>query len=114
MVKNLLDLASDEDKKKILEHNASESLVPVEPEDLLLAEFALKFGWEAYKAVKNDEIGSAEMKTLIAASRKIDLVDLYRHAQASLIGAGSANSKKPSSTFKSMTKNIIKGSQADA
>lgn len=107
-----LDNISVEDLAKI-EAKVGKS-VKVDIEDLLLAEFGMKFGWEAYKDARDDKIKSNEMITLLTASRKIDALNLYNNAQAAFIGAGSAQSKKPSQTFDSMTKKIAKRTEADS
>jgi len=106
-----LDNISAEDLEKV--RRITENNIKVEIEDLLLAEFAIRFGWQAYRDVQADLVSSKEMMTLLAASRKLELAEIYRNAQAALIGAGSAQSKKPSQTFSSMTKKIIKGAEAD-
>ena len=106
-----LDNISAEDLAKIQKHTTKG--LEVYTEDMLLAEFAMKFGWEAYKAVQADEIDAKEMMTLLVASRKIDAANQLRNAQAAFIGAGSAQSKKPSQTFKTMTSKLEKYSEAD-
>jgi hypothetical protein len=106
---NLLDKITAEDLAKIEAHRAStEGSYPVDNEWMLLAEFGKAYGWEAYKAARDDEIPSSEMLTLIEANRKLEAIQLYRDSQSSLIGAISAKSKKPGSTFRSLTKDIIK------
>ena len=106
-----LDNISAEDLAKI--QRKTEKGVKVEIEDLLLAEFALKFGWQAYKEARDDMIKSNEMMTLLAASRKLDALRLYNDAQAAFIGAGSAQSKSPSKTFNSMTSKLERMAEAD-
>lgn len=101
------------DLAKIRAINSARESVKVEAEDLLLAEFALKFGWEAYRDAKEDKISLEEILTLMAASQKIDYKNLYLAAQASYIGCGSSNSKSPSATFKKMTDGLIKEMKAD-
>lgn len=111
---NPLEDISDEDLAKLEKVKASTSgHLKIDNEWLLLTEFAIKFGWEAYKEVREDKITLAEVLTLIEASRRIDNFSHYRNAQASFIGAGSANSKKPSNTFKQLTRKIIKSMEAD-
>lgn len=104
-----LDEISAEDLAKIKAHQAStDGAYPVDNEWLLLAEFGKAYGWEAYKDARDDKIGAPEMLTLIEANRKLEAMQLYKASYASLVGAGSAQAKKPSSVFKSMTKDIIK------
>lgn len=109
-----LSSISSEELEKVKAHQAStKGAVPVDEEWLLLAEFAMKFGWQAYKDVKEDAITGKEMRTLIEASRKLDWSDTYRMSIANFLGSVSAQSKKPSNTFNTMTKNLIKEAKAD-
>lgn len=111
--KSLLDIPAEDLAKVERARASTEGHVKVDNEWLLLTEFTLKFGWDAYRAVKNDEIMLDEVLTLIEASRRIDNFNHYRNAQASFIGAGSSRAKKPSSTFKQLTSKIIKSMKAD-
>lgn len=121
-----LNNISAEDLAKIQEKNTNKT--PVYEEDLVYAEVLDRWGWNAYVAIRNDEpllvdalsgsktkraLSSKELMTLLAASRKLDLLKQYMAAQASLIGAGSAQSKSPSKTFTSMTKKILDKVEAD-
>lgn len=90
-----------------------ENTIKVDEEWLILAEFAKHYGWQAYKDARDDKVKTDEMMTLIMAARKLDYISLYNSARASFIGAGSANSKKPSDTFNSLTRNIITEAKAD-
>lgn len=109
-----LNNISAEDLQKIQDHQAKTSgSFKVDDEWLLLAEFAKAYGWQAYIAAKNDEISSPEMMTLIEANRKLEYLDQYRYAQSTFIGAGSAQTKSPSKTFSSLTKNLISNAKAD-
>lgn len=112
-----LNNLSAEDLEKIQAYQASTAgAMPVDNEWMLLAEFAKAFGWQAYLDAKNDArdengnlvVDAVEMLTLIEANRKLEAIQHFKDAQASLIGSGSAQSKKPSSTFKSLTRDIIK------
>lgn len=107
-----LDNISPEELEKVKAHQAStKGAYPVDQEWLLLAEFGLKFGWQAYLDAKTDKIEMKEMLTLIEASRKLEWAAIFNEARTTLIGVGSANSKKPSQTFKSLTKDIIKNTR---
>lgn len=103
-----LDNISIEDLEKI---KKATNKVEVEIEDFLMAEFAMKFGWQAYQDVKLDRIKAREMMKLLAASRKLDSLELYRKSQASFIGSTSAQTKHSTKTFKSLTKNIVKNAE---
>lgn len=102
-----IDEISEEDLAKI-EKVQSGSASNVDQEWMLLAEFGKAYGWPAYKEARDDVIGLQEMATLIEAHRKIEALNMYKMAQAVLIGQGAAQSKSPSKTFKSLTKEIIK------
>lgn len=105
---------SPEDQAKLDKaKQASVNGIKVDEEWLLLAEFAKAYGWQAYLDAKNDKIQLKEMMTLIAANRKLESMDMLRDAQTSFIGAAAARTKKPSQTFKSLVKNIIKATKAD-
>lgn len=109
-----LDAITAEELEKVKAHQAStKGAFPVDQEWLLLAEFAMKFGWEAYQAARTDQIDIQEMLTLIEASRKLEWAQLYNDSRAALIGAGSANSKKPSQTFTALTSDIINHTKVD-
>ena len=117
-----LDNISSEDLEKIQKHQAStKGALTVDNEWLLLTEFALKFGWQAYLDAKNDArddngnliVSSAEMMTLIEASRRLKYRDMFQDAQTSFIGSASSKSKKPTQTFNSLTNNIVKKTKAD-
>lgn len=88
--------------------------VVVDPEWMLLAEFALLYGWEAYMAAKHDKIDGSEMTTLIAAGRKLKAKEKYDMAHAVYIGAGSVQSKKSGEVFKQLTREIIKEIKVDS
>ena len=105
-----LDKISIDDLEKI---KKATSKVKVDIEDFLLAEFAMKFGWNAYQDVKLDRIKAREMMKLLSASRKLDSVGLYRQSEASFIGGVSSQTKYPAKTFKKLTKNIRKDAEVD-
>lgn len=106
-----LDNISPEDIQKI--RQKTEKGIKVEVEDLLEAEFAIKFGWEAYNDMKSDKISSKTMMRLIIASRKLDDLATYNSARSAFIGVASANSKRPSQTFNKITKDLLKNVKAD-
>lgn len=109
-----LDDISQEDLEKIEKYTAStKGAAKIDEEWLLLTEFALKFGWQAYMEVKSDRISFKEMITLIEASRRLEQFDLYKLSSASFIGSVSANQKKPGSTFNNLTKGMQRKMKAD-
>lgn len=106
-----LDNISEEDLQKI--RQKTERKIKVEEEDLVETEFALKFGWQAYKDMKADLISSKEMMRLLMASRKLDSLKSYNDARSAFVGSASANSKNPSKTFNNITKNLVNNAKAD-
>lgn len=109
-----LDNITPEEFERVKAHQAStKGAFPVDKEWLLLAEFAKAYGWGAYLAVKNDEISGAEMLTLIEANRKLEARRMFEDSQSAFIGAASAQTKKPSQTFTSLTRAIVKKTKAD-
>lgn len=106
----VLNLSAD-DQKKLAQFNNSS--IKVSEEWMLLAEFGRAYGWEAYKAARNDEISLDELMVMVEANRRLEYLEQYRMAEASFAGSGSAQSRKPSTTFKSLTKGILKKTKAD-
>lgn len=107
--RNLLDKVTPEDLKKIQEYQTTtEGAYPVDQEWMLLAEFAIAYGWQAYLDARDDNITGAEMLTLIEANRKLEAVNIYEITQAVFIGQWSSQSKRPSATFNRLMKDIIR------
>lgn len=104
-VVNLLDTLPAEDIDKILEHNSSKG--SIDEEWMILGRFGAAFGYDEYKAAVNDEVTLQEVMILLEAKDKLDMAQMYRDAQAAFIGAAAANSKKPGSTFRKLTKEIV-------
>lgn len=103
-----LNNISPEDLAKLRESQTKTAgAYPVDNEWMLLAEFAKAFGWLAYLDARSNAITIAEMMTLLEANRKLEYFDMFRNSQAVFIGAGSAQSTKPSKTFQSLTKNML-------
>jgi len=112
--RNLRDEIDPKDLEKIRAYQArTGSTIKVDDHWLLLTEFALAFGWQAYRDVIDDKIQLDEMMTMLEAKRKLDYLNLYQDARTAFIGAGSAQSKKPSQAFKTMTREFIKKAKAD-
>lgn len=115
-VVNLADIASVDDLEKIEEYQPStDGAFPVDNEWMILAEWLRIAGYQAYLDARDDVmvdgqliVTPEEIMTLIAANRKLDALRQYRDTEAAFIGAISAKQKKPSGTFKKLTKNIIK------
>jgi len=90
------------------------SATNVDEETLLIAEFGKHFGWAAVEAVLiHNSITADTMVNLIMGARKIDAQNTYDMAHAAFIGSLAANSKKPSKSFKDLTKNLVKQMKAE-
>lgn len=107
-----LNNISPEDQAKIAGLQG-DSGIAVDAEWMLLAEFGMMYGWEAYKEAKDDKISLPEMLTLITAGRKVIAGYNYNDATAAFIGSVAAGSKKPGETFKKLTKDMIKAAKVD-
>lgn len=103
------DLAKATRAKK----RAETSSVKVNPEWFTIAEFGYYFGWEAIKAIKNNDIEMDEVRTLIAGARKVWAGRAYDIAHASFLGASSAQSKKPAQSFKKGIQGFEKAMRLD-
>lgn len=111
-----IDTISAEDLAKI---QAKTEVVKVDVEDVLEAEFLMKFGFTAYWSLypekdPHEGITANEMIRLINASRKVDAFNQYAQAQTAFIGAAAAQSRKPSATFESATQSIKKNMRYEA
>lgn len=67
----------ERDKQKIADNARKRTGTPVDPEDEMLAEFGLYFGWGAVWAVKNNSITAADMHSLIIGARKVNAANRY-------------------------------------
>ena len=108
-----LDNISPEDLEKIKAHQAStKGAALVDDYWLLLAEFTMYYGWQAYKDA--EDIPLIELLTLVEAGRKLRAREIYENAQAVLIGTATANAgKRSGSTFKNLTRTLVKIMKAD-
>lgn len=111
-----LDNISEADLAKIQAKMAKK--VPVDIEDIIEAEFLMKFGFSAYWALYPDKnpsegISGSDMSRLLAASRKLDAGKVYMDMQAAFVGAASAKSKSPSATFRKLTASLLKSTEAN-
>ena len=67
----------ERDKHKIAENARKRIGTPVDPEDEMLAEFGLYFGWGAVWAVKTNAITATDMHSLIAGARRVNAANRY-------------------------------------
>lgn len=110
----MLDEIPKEDLEKVQRITSSQK-IKVDTEDLIEAEFLMKFGFEAYWAInpeykKEDGIDISEMLRLLAASKKIDSKNIYYNSLSTYIGASTAMSKQG---FKSAGDKLAKQAEAD-
>lgn len=107
MSKQYLDI-KPEDLEKITRKRSKEEKIRVEPEHLFVAEFGKHYGWGGVNAVLNNEIDGDTASWLLQAARKVDARYSYDNAKSVLIGSASAQSKKPSQTFKKAMSDTVK------
>lgn len=121
-ITNLLDELSPEELEQLKSHETSTDSLPVDNYWLTMAMWLKIAGYQAYLDARDDArdntgnliLTTTEVLTLIEATRKLDAVEQYKQAESSFIGAGSAQAgKKASSTFKSLTKHIIKQTKVE-
>lgn len=95
--------------------NASGTLV--DGEWLAICELGKHYGWSAIECllpeVKEHGLSPEYMSVLLAGARKIDAMRSYTAHRAAFIGGASAQSKTPSKTFESMTRQLLKQAEAD-
>ena len=108
-----LDNIPEEDIEKIRKLQPNDNYFRVDESWLILTEFAMTFGWDAYQAARNDEIKADEMYTLLEASRKINNKRLYERAEIIFMSIMSSKSKRPGSSFKRAFKSIVNNMKAD-
>lgn len=102
-----------EELDKVTANRLRNESIKVDENWLFVAEFGIYFGWAGVQAVRNNEITMQEANMLLGGARKVSSKQLYDNAYASLIGAGSAQSKKPNEVFKKATRDIVKHAKAD-
>ena len=73
-------------------------------ENLLVAEFGRLYGYQAVRAVLDDEIDRNTMNWLVEAGRKVQVKENYNLASAVFTAVASANAKDPKKAFNSNTK----------
>lgn len=114
-----LDSISDADVDRIRQKVKGKKY-KVFPEDILEAEFLMKFGFEGYWAIypekdRSEGIDLNEMVRLVMASRKVDAQNMLQDSLSAFIGAASAQQgKKAVSTFKTATRKLEKQTEADS
>lgn len=113
IIHKLKDHLSKEELKEVESHKEVARTFPVTEEWLLIAEWVKLTGLAGYLAYKNDSVTFHEMMKIIEANRVLEAHRMFEDAQASLIGAASAQTKRPDSTFKMMIKDILKRTKVD-
>lgn len=131
---NLLDLMSEEDRKKSLEAfekrmNGDTSYrkdQKIDPTVYLIAELGYYYGWGAVEAAKRGYIETfddhtkerkkmiltlEEIAVLVEAARKVWYSKVLDTSRGSFVAVGSAMSKSPKQSFKEGMKPFAKGAQ---
>ncbi len=116
MAKNLLDVLSAEDRKKMLDRfNARTSNRgthnKISNEMYLLAEFGLMYGWQAVMDVRADRITLEEMFALIEAGHKVQSVHMVEQGRMTTTAVATPFSKTPKSTFEKGMREFIEGAK---
>lgn len=122
-IKNLLNELSPEELDKLKSHKSeNKDSVPVDNYWITMASWLKIAGYQGYLDARDDArdkegnliVTTQEILALIEATRKLDAAEQYKQAESSFIGAGAAQAgKKASSTFKSLTKHIIKQTKVE-
>jgi hypothetical protein len=102
-----------EDLKKVNNNRSNREAIVIDDYHLFIAEFGKHYGWGGVRAILDNEIDTDTATWLILAARKIDSRYAFSDARASLIGASSAQSKKPSQVFKKATADLVRDMKAD-
>ena len=97
-VVNLLDLMSEDEKKRALERFKSRmektdkfARNRINNEVYLIAEFGSYYGWDGVMAIRNNEITLEEVYLYLEASRKVEYARLVERTNATRIAMESAN-----------------------
>lgn len=93
---------------KVAERRKRDETTKISPEWRLLAEFGIYYGWEAIKAVRNNEISTDEFNSLLSGGRKVwagRMIDLSTVTFTSLVAS---KSKKPQSVMNKGLKEFIR------
>lgn len=98
---------SEAELKKLADFKSQSADIKVEPEWLEIAEFGGYFGYDGIQAILNNEIEIEVVRMLLAAQRKVWASQLVDRANVAFIASVSAQSKRPTNTFKKAMKNII-------
>ncbi len=98
-MKNLLEMMSEDDRKKMLERYRqrvapSEKKNKISNEMFMLADFGLMFGWQAVLDVKENRITHEEMFALLEAGHKVQSTHELDDAVMTTTAIGTAFSKK--------------------
>lgn len=90
----------ERDKDKIAASRELKGRSYVDPEDELLAEFGLYFGWEAVMAVKTNIIDYTTMISLTLGARKVNNANRYTKIMDTYLAVAGSQSEKGSKALK--------------
>lgn len=90
--KSFLDLMPKEERERAIEkankrlsNQKQRKSLDVSPEMYLTSEFGYYYGWEAIKAIRNDEITLPEVQVLLEGARKVWYAKLIEQTQAGIV-----------------------------
>lgn len=117
MAKNLLEIMSADDRKRMLERfnartsNRGGTRNKISSEMYLLAEFGLMFGWQAVMDVRENRITLEEMFALIEAGHKVQSVHMVEQGKMTTTAVATPFSKSPKTTFAKGMRKFIEGTK---
>ncbi len=98
----------ERDKEKIAENNQLRVGTTVDPEDEMLSEFGLYFGWDAVWAVKTNTVTANDMQSLILGARKVNNANRYNKSIDMYFAFAGSQGKEGNKAFKEHLGNIRK------
>ena len=98
----------ERDKDKIAQLARVNKGTTVDPEDELLSEFGLYFGWDAVWAVKTNSITANDMHTLILGARRVNAANRYNIIVDNYYAYAATQSDKGGKAFKDRLREITK------
>lgn len=107
-----LELTPD-DLEKVNKNRAKHESIRIDSEQMFIAEFGKHYGWGGVQAILSNEIDGETAVWLLQGARKFNYSTLYDNARAAFIGSVTSQSKKPSTQFKRVTRDLIKAMEAD-
>ncbi len=101
-------------KAKARKERLTASSIHVEPEWMVLVEFAYYFGWEAFEKARASKISLDLVETMLKGAKKIRAGEVIDMAHAVFAGEAASRSEKPQKTFDETMEDFIKRNKVDA